>query len=93
MSARKRITRGSGEEHLRGRGVLQSAEHGPDAIPVEFLIAFTKAIIRLVPSTDVLYLAAGQANRACPLTKEQRDRLNAGLKEQVNKSSWPKGFM
>jgi hypothetical protein len=93
VPARKKIPERSGESDLDRRGMLQSAQHGAEAIPVEFLIAFTRALIRMLPSNDALWLAANHAKQVCPLTDEQRELLNHAIRAEVNQSVWPKGFM
>ena len=79
-------------------GLLQSSEHGPEgyageaAAPVEFLIAFTRALIRNHPSGDSIALAMSSANGVCPLTPAQEAQFLKAVGLEVNRSPWPKGF-
>ena len=62
------------------------------AAPVEFLIAFTRALIRNNPSEDSLALALYAAAAEFSITPEQaRQFLKAVMREKEN-SPWPKGF-
>jgi len=70
---------------------LQSTQHGP-AVPVEFLLEFTRALIRVVPSTDAFYLAAAEARGAVPLTDEQAKAFSRAVLYEQEQTMWPKGF-
>jgi hypothetical protein len=80
------------------RGVLQLPEQrsagdaGPAAAPVEFLIAFARALIRNHPSGDSIALAMRSANGVCPLTPEQEAQFRKAVDIEVDRSPWPKGF-
>jgi hypothetical protein len=79
-------------------GLLQSAEQRPEghageaAAPVEFLIAFTRALIRNNPSGDSIALAMRSAQDICPLTPEQEVQFLRAVGVEVDRSPWPKGF-
>lgn len=80
------------------RGVLQLDEQrstgdaGQAAAPVEFLIAFARALIRAHPSPDCMALAMRSAKGACPLTPEQEVQFRKAVDIEVDRSPWPKGF-
>lgn len=78
--------------------LLQLAEQrsagdaGQAAAPVEFLIAFARALIRAHPSPDCISLAMRSANRACQLTPDQEAKFRKAVDIEVDRSPWPKGF-
>jgi len=65
---------------------------GQAAAPVEFLIAFTRALIRNHPSGDCISLAMRSAKGVCPLTPEQEEQFRKAVNIEVDKSPWPKDF-
>jgi hypothetical protein len=71
--------------------VLQSAEQRPN-LPVDFLIEFTRALIRSVPSSDLFYLAVATARRKVPISEEQEKMFSEAVGHEMERSSWPKGF-
>ncbi len=75
------------------RGVLQSTEQRPEeAAPVGFLIDFVRALIRLNPSRDCMYLALASAKAKHPLTEKQTKAFVAAICGEMDQSAWPKGF-
>jgi hypothetical protein len=78
--------------------MLQLAEQrsegdaGQAAAPVEFLIAFARALIRAHPSPDCISLAMRSANGVCQLTPEQEAQFRKAVDIEVDRSPWPKGF-
>ena len=71
---------------------MQSPEHGSTPVPIDFLIHFVRAMIRLRPSEDVFALAMMNANKEVPLTDEQRELFEKAVKHEADQSIWPKGF-
>lgn len=68
------------------------AGQDPRTIPIEFLIAFVRQIIRQCPSPDAIYLAMCAATDAYPLTEEQRAAFLHAVRHEQASSNWPKGF-
>ena len=73
------------------RGLLQSDEQRPP-VPVEFLLAFVRALIRNHPSTDAMYLALAAASRQVPISKKQGEAFIEAVTQEMESSVWPKGF-
>ena len=69
-----------------------TGDAGQVAAPVEFLIAFARALIRAHPSPDCIALAMRSAKGACPLTPEQEVQFRRAVDIEVDNSGWPKGF-
>ena len=92
MSTSEELSKRSGEEHLHRGGVLQSTEHGPPAVPVEYLLAFVRSLIRIHPSCDAIALATAQAGEAFPLTEEQSKAFQKAVSHEAEQTMWPKGF-
>jgi hypothetical protein len=69
-----------------------TGDAGPAAPPVEFLVAFVRALIHAHPSPDCIALAMRSANGACPLTPEQEAQFRKAVDIEVDRSPWPKGF-
>ena len=78
----------------RGGVQLVPVQHGQgsDAAPVQFLIAFVRAMIREHPSRDVLDLAMYAAMREVNITKDQARQFLAAVMAETERSPWPKGF-
>jgi hypothetical protein len=77
--------------------MLCKPEHGASedagkAIPVEFLLAFVRCMIREYPSSDVYYLAVASAKKMFPITPEQELAFMKAVMHETTKSRWPKGF-
>jgi hypothetical protein len=72
--------------------MLQPDEHGPATIPAEFLLAFTRAMIRELPSRDLFALAGAAAMREFPITKEQQEAFAQAVSHEASQSIWPEGF-
>jgi len=78
--------------------MLQLAEQRPERNAGEageafnFLVNFTREMIKLNPSGDVLQLAMMAAAKRSNLTKEQATKFIAWVLEQQSDSPWPKGF-
>lgn len=64
---------------------------GEDA-PVEFLLAFCRALIRLTPSSDKTTLAMMAAKNEVPISLEQEMRFMLAVNAEAKKSVWPEGF-
>lgn len=75
-------------ERVRG----PHAGQDPSAIPVEFLIAFVRQIIRLCPSSDALHLATRAASDKYPLTEAQIAAFLRAVRHEQAASPWPEGF-
>jgi len=69
-----------------------TGDAGQTAAPVEFLIAFARALIRVNPSPDCIELAMLSAKGACQLTPEQEAQFRKAVDIEVDRSPWPKGF-
>jgi len=66
---------------------------GPEALPIDLLLAFTRAMVQMTVNHDVLYLAVLQAAKETGCGHEEAERLIvAALKEHKAASVWPKGF-
>lgn len=77
--------------------MLRKPEHGPDpvseeAVPIQFLIAFIRNVIRQHPSGDIYYLAMASAKRMFPITKEQEQAFMKAVLHETKNSVWPQGF-
>ena len=80
--------------------MLREPEHGPpgdappnpQAINVQFLIAFIRQVIREMPSMDVYYLALSAAKHQFPLTSEQEQAFMNAILNETKSSPWPDGF-
>jgi len=83
---------------VRRSGVLQLNEQrpaedvGPTEEAIKFLIAFTRALIRERPSSDVLYLAMAAASADCKISREQAQKFVDWVLHEQESSHWPKGF-
>lgn len=88
-SKRKQRALGDGSgKSLHRRGVLQSAEQRPaDAAPIEFLIDFVRALIRLNPSSDCMYLALASAKGKHSLTDAQTKSFVEAICSEMGQSS------
>lgn len=64
---------------------------GEDA-PVEFLLAFCRALIRQHPSRDHMRLAMLAAKSEVPITPAQEEQFTKAVAAEAEKSVWPKGF-
>jgi hypothetical protein len=96
-SRRRRSTSKKAEKGLvHRRGVLLSNEQRPEgnhpSIPVDFLIAFTRTLIRLCPSSDASALAMAAANKEVPLTTEQKALFRIAVLNEAEQMVWPEGF-
>lgn len=69
-----------------------AGDAGEVAAPVEFLIAFTRALIRNNPSEDSLALALYAAAREFNITPEQAQQFLKAVMHEKENSPWPKGF-
>jgi hypothetical protein len=93
----KGLTRGGQEaegEPVRGGGLLQQSERakGEDAIPVAFLLAYVRCLIRNNPSGDLHALSLAGARRMVPITDEQEQAFLKAIAHEAEQSHWPKGF-
>lgn len=73
----------------------QPVQHGApsDDIPLEFLIAFTRHLVRGTVSPDALYLALAAAAGECGVPKARmQEVLQKVLLEHAASRVWPKGF-
>jgi hypothetical protein len=80
-------------------GVLLASEQRPEGDageaqhpPVELLLAFTRALIRLCPSGDRMTLAMIQARNEVEVSDEQADAFVDAITGEMSQSPWPKGF-
>lgn len=64
---------------------------GEDA-PVEFLLAFCRALIRQTHSSDKMSLAMRAAKAEVPISVEQEMQFSLAVATEAEKSPWPKGF-
>jgi hypothetical protein len=69
-------------------------EKGGEAlsVPVDFLIAFTRALIRTNPSTDSFIIAAASARGEVSISDEQMRLFSRAIKGEMKKSPFPKDF-
>jgi hypothetical protein len=83
---------GTGVGH-RG-GVLLPPQQRPEAVsaPAEFLLAFTRALIRNNPQPDLLQLAMASARQEIPITPAQEESFIRAVADEASQSVWPKGF-
>jgi len=75
--------------------VLQRTEQRPTddaAAPVEFLIAFVRALIRNYPSGDSIALALHSARAHYPITPEQEAQFRKAIALEIERTPWPKDF-
>jgi hypothetical protein len=72
-------------------GLQQSVEQRLSA-PVEFLIEFTRALIKQNPSSDLFYLAMYAAEAKVSLTTEQKALFIKAVSAEARQSAWPEGF-
>lgn len=98
-SKEKGIEKAGDSHRLEHRsGMLQPDEQRPEEHAgsteeaVKFLAALTKALIRMNPSSDLLYLAVLRASKEANITKEQADKFVAWVIAEQSNSPWPKGF-
>lgn len=71
--------------------MLQPTQQRP-AVPVEYLLAFIRAMIQNCPSRDAISLAAMSAENKVPITDEQKEVFAKAVAHEVDQSVWPKGF-
>jgi len=74
---------------------LRNVPHGTasDDIPLEFLVAFTRHLVRGTVSADALYLALAAAAGECGVDKQRMQTvLQQVLQEHAASKVWPKGF-
>lgn len=69
-----------------------AGDAGQAAAPIEFLIAFTRALIRNNPSQDSLALALYAAAAEFSITPEQAKQFLQAVMHEKENSPWPKGF-
>lgn len=62
------------------------------AVPVQFLIAFVRAMIRNRPSGDLISLSMGSARGLVPISDDQAKAFLKAVYTEVDESPWPKGF-
>jgi hypothetical protein len=62
------------------------------SVPVEFLIAFTRCLLRLSPSSDLFAIASMSARREVPISDKQMRLFLKAVRGEVKKSPWPKDF-
>jgi len=76
------------------RGMLQQSEQPAtrQAVRVEVLVEFCRALIRNHPSSDVLALSLAAAKHATRATDEEMDLLAIAVLDEQRKAPWPKGF-
>lgn len=92
------VKAGANGRAVRRRRVLQLAEQrsegdaGEAAVPVQFLIAFVRAMIRNRPSGDLISLSMSSARGAVPITDEQAKAFMRAVLVEAENSPWPKGF-
>jgi hypothetical protein len=65
---------------------------GQDPVPVEFLVAFVRHLIRNNPSGDCLALAIYAAAGEFSITNEQARKFIQAVMHEKENSPWPKGF-
>ena len=81
----------------RGR-MLQSAQQRPQGnadqypIPVEFLIAFVRHMIRNNPSQDCILMAMSSAAREFGISEAQSKEFIKAVMHETKQSAWPPGF-
>lgn len=63
-----------------------------DAVPVAFLIAYVRALIRNNPSGDLHALSIESAKRRIPITPAQEEAFLRAIAQEASQSHWPKGF-
>jgi len=80
-------------------GMLLASEQRPEGDageaqhpPVELLLAFTRALIRLSPSGDKMTLALLQARSEVEVSDEQAEAFVEAVTGEMGQSVWPKGF-
>lgn len=79
-------------------GVLQSDEQrsegdaGQAAVTIDFLIAFTRSLIRNNPSEDSIFLALHAAAAQANITRAQAEAFIKAVMMEKEKSPWPLGF-
>jgi hypothetical protein len=77
----------------RGR-VLQQHEQSAarPAVRVELLVEFCRALIRIHPNSDALYLSLLQAKDAAQATDEELELFARAVLDEQRQSPWPEGF-
>lgn len=94
------LARGSNETEslpVRRGGLLQQPEQHPggdaeETIPVAFLLAYVRQLIRARPSSDLHFLTMQSAKRMVPITPEQEALFVKAVLHEAGQSHWPKGF-
>lgn len=69
-----------------------AGDAGQDPVPVQFLIAFVRHLIRNNPSGDCLALAIYAAAAEFQITNEQARQFIKAVMHEKENSHWPKGF-
>ena len=88
----------SSRSGLRSRVLQRAPEHSSgggdqEAIPLEVLIAFTRALVANVGGRDIIHLSLLRAQKLTGCSTELLVRFEkAVLQEQDAHSPWPKGF-
>lgn len=76
------------------RGVLQQSEQPAtgQAVRVEVLVEFCRALIHNHPSSDVLFLSLRHAQHVTGATDEEMERMALAVLNEQASSPWPEGF-
>lgn len=69
-----------------------AGDSGQAQVPVEFLVAFVRALINNRPSNDLLALSMGSARARVPITDDQAKAFWNAVLYDVERAPWPKGF-
>ena len=75
-----------------GVDVREERKNAGVPVPVEYMMAFVRALIRGNPSGDLIALSMYQADHEVPISKEQREAFIKAVGHETDRSPWPKGF-